>query len=271
MLIRKKSGEILKSSLKSRPALTKNVSFNNFLDIKTFDGTQSPSSISRKNSPNQSPSDSPFNSPNPFYADPNPQYQYFIKSHNINTSATSHNPVHLKSINYYDNKLVGYFYCLNLGYEKSFQLKLTFNHWQTSILFNSNFKYTRSVGDYDEFKFEMPLNVTKDFEFVLSYKVNNQIYWDNNNRSNYKVTVSSALQHHDLDRHVFDLNYDIDYDYNTEVSEKSSTEGGYLDTEYVDSLLNKFISTDYKTILQNYCFHGEPSQSYFSLSDEISI
>lgn len=277
MLVRKKSGEIVKPLQKRSNSATnvnRSVTFNSFIDIKTFNGTESPISISRKGSTEGSPVTTPseclVNSPSPFFNDPNPTYEYFIRSNNINTSTTSNNKIFMKSINYYDNRLVGYFNCLNLDYEKSFQLKLTFDKWNTTILFNSDFQYIRSMGKYDEFKFDISLNITKDFEFVLNYKVCNQIHWDNNNCKNYKVSMSSSLvQNADVD----ELFYDTTFSSKSYSFDQPTNHSYYnfFDTEYVDSVLNDFISNDYNSILQNYCFHSEPSQSYFSLSDEISI
>lgn len=294
MLVRKKSGEIVKSSLKTQPNQTStlksnNVKFNLELDIKTFNGYESPLNISRKNSPvssaESSPTNSLVNSPNPFnFQDKvDKSCQYFISSHNINLTNTNTNTIYLKSINYYDGKLIGYVNCLNLDFEKKFQIKLTFNNWKSSILFNNNFRYIKSINEYDEFKFEINLNVSKDFELVINYSVANQIYWDNNNGLNYKVTVSKheMFNHYDyfedfdyynLDDYNFN-DYDNGLHHEDNASEKSLVNHNeFIDTDYVDTLLNKFVSNrDYNSILQNYCFYNEPSQSYFSLNDEISI
>lgn len=292
MLVRKKSGEIVKSSLKTNQASSiksNNVKFNLELDIKTFNGYESPLDISRKNSPissaETSPTNSLVNSPNPFnFQDKvDKSCQYFISSHNINVNNTKSNVIYLKSVNYYDGKLIGYVNCLNLDFEKRFQIKLTFNKWKSSILFNNNFKYIKSINEYDEFKFEINLNISKDFEFVINYNVANQVYWDNNNGLNYRVVVSKheTFNHYDyfedfdyynLDDYNFN-DYDSGLHHDDRNSEKSLVNHNeFIDTDYVDTLLNKFVSnSDYNSILQNYCFYNEPSQSYFSLNDEISI
>lgn len=326
-MIKRQNGQILKPSIKVQspgpesPLMTprgthKLVRFNTDIDVRRFNGYDSPSNISQNNSPINSNVSSPLSSPHEsqepqdiddyfgyhshsYYSEEDnfsddshfndsfntSEYtQSYISSHNI-SNHTTNNPIYLKSINYYDNKLVGYLNCLNLDYEKHFQLKLTFNLWKSCILFNSKFTYVKSLGDYDEFKFEINLEITKNFEFVLNYSVNNCIYWDNNNNSNYLVTMSKSSVPKFVN-YTYDYNFTnnpynnsinsghdrlfSDLDSNYDYSDRDSN-SSHIDYDYVDSFINNLIRPDHSSIVSNFCFHNEPSHSYFSLNDEIFI
>lgn len=337
---KRQRGPVLKSSIKlasgdstsgannSSAAGSKWVRFNTDIDVKRFNGSDSPMNISQQNSPINSNVSSPLSSPTDSAAALNTSdiddyfgyhnnysdyeddlshseddnyynmkqaTQYYISNHNI-SDQTNKNPIYLKSVNYYDHKLVGYLNCLNLNYEKHFQLKLTFNKWKSCILFNSKFSYVKSQGAYDEFKFEINMDITKDFEFVLNYTVNNCMYWDNNNNSNYLVTVSKSsvpkfvnftydynFNNNPYNNGIYDHHNNSTTEYNImstshiNISENSDSsydnsdhsDSSHIDYDSVDGFLSNFIHPDYNSILRNYCFHSEQSHSYFSFHDEI--
>lgn len=195
-LLRKKSGELVKSSLKlssltkcnSSPQLTnvspnKSVRFaSRLINVKMFDGNDSPSTVSTAdNTPMGSPkffhenSDSYFKLNNlpedddisDLTSDDDENFKFFnnkyvIKSHNVpSTSNMNHSPIYLQSIFLSsDGKVLqGLIMCQNLAFEKKLSIKLTFNGWKSNLIIN-NTQYVKSlpVNGFDQFMFNVPLN-----------------------------------------------------------------------------------------------------------------
>lgn len=277
-MIRKKSGELVKSSLKMNRS-NKNVRFNNNIDIKQFDGSESPETVSTSNSPQ-----SDYEAEDYFSYNHYPQQhhnetidatdvihskKYTMVLHNI-TDNNNSPYVHVTSVSYKDNKLHGRLYCLNLAFEKHFQLKLSFNGWQSCIIYNNRFKYLTSHNNYDVFEFDIDLfPQSLSFEFVLNYKVNNEIYWDNNDCRNYKIILSpesssssSSSTGNNLEK-VNDILEELHQESDDIIPRKTKTE--YYDAYKFDDFVYNRLN-DYNLILKNYCFHSEPS---IHLSDEI--
>mmetsp|Transcript_8042 Transcript_8042/g.7984 ORF Transcript_8042/g.7984 Transcript_8042/m.7984 type:complete len:513 (+) Transcript_8042:106-1644(+) len=195
-LLRKKSGELIKSSLKlsglSRSMSAsqignKSVRFATRLaNVKMFDGQQSPSTVSTaENTPMSSPRAlDDFNSKGYFdlkweddevsditsdtSSDDELHFQrpatYRIAQLDFrpprNIFDKQDMPCYLQSIKLSPEKtaLVGLIMVKNLAFEKRLSIKLTFNDWR-SILIINNISYSKSFSsiNFDQFKFVIPL------------------------------------------------------------------------------------------------------------------
>ncbi|KAI5949622.1 hypothetical protein KGF54_005500 [Candida jiufengensis] len=148
--------------------------------------------------------------------------EYRLIDHNIPKlpSTKSNNKIWLTSayimksnINSIQSKqfLNGIFQVSNLGFEKKFILKLSFNNWKSIINFDgsSRISYIRSVtSKIDEFKFMINLNdllncYTNDenstnnnitISLCIKYEVNGQEYWANNQGMNYNFNLIEIKQ-----------------------------------------------------------------------------
>ncbi|KAI5960763.1 uncharacterized protein KGF55_004333 [Candida pseudojiufengensis] len=108
--------------------------------------------------------------------------------------------------------LNGIFQVSNLGFEKKFSIKLTFNNWKSIINFDgsSRISYIRSVNSkIDEFKFMINLNdllncythnSKEDIQeknitisLCIKYEVNGIEYWANNQGKNYNFNLIELL------------------------------------------------------------------------------
>lgn len=99
------------------------------------------------------------------------------------------------------NKMYGSLIVNNIDFEKIVEVKFTFNHWSNIHYINSS--YCKSLTPrFDQFQFVIDLNRYKFFlqikdllnkqiiiEFYCRYDVGNQTYFDNNNYSNYTLTL----------------------------------------------------------------------------------
>lgn len=195
-LLRKKSGELIKSSLKlsglsrslSASQLgSKSVRFATRLaNVKMFDGQQSPSTVSTaENTPMSSPQAlDDFNSKGYFdlkweddevsdiTSDTSSDEE--IHFHSPATYRIAHldfrpprniydkqdMPCYLQSIKLSPEKtaLVGLIMVKNLAFEKRLSIKLTFNAWRSVLIIN-NISYSKSFSsiNFDQFKFVIPL------------------------------------------------------------------------------------------------------------------
>lgn len=109
-------------------------------------------------------------------------------------------PVYLQSVNLTADKklLVLLVMCQNLAFEKNLSVKLTFNEWQSLMIFNSAV-YTKlfSSVNFDQFKFTIPLThlpSSLTAQFCFKYNVNSMTFWDNNDSKNYKFSLEKYLK-----------------------------------------------------------------------------
>ena len=91
------------------------------------------------------------------------------------------------------NAVTGTVRVANLAFQKKVQVCYTFNSWNNH--FDLNLVWEGSVGalgDTDKFILVIPVpgEWTGYVEFAIRYKVNGQIFWDNNGSKNYMVDVS---------------------------------------------------------------------------------
>lgn len=109
-----------------------------------------------------------------------------------------HCPVYLQHATLGSDKksLVLLVMCQNLAFEKRLAVKLTFNNWQSTLIFTA-FSHVKSflLVDFDQFKFVIPLAhlpSALNAQFCIKYEVNNGVHWDNNSSKNYNMVL--ALQ-----------------------------------------------------------------------------
>lgn len=227
-LLRKKSGELIKSSLRlsslaklassaSLLSPSKSVRFASRLaNIKMFDGTDSPSVVSTTdNSPAGTPpavggegyfdlrwgddSCSISDSDEEDIVTPPGPTKYKWEWSNFkpvrNLHCTDSTPVYLLTLllSLDSTALNGMLMAKNIAFEKALSIKMTFDGWQSRLIMN-NVPYVRSFNaiNYDQFRFSIPLqNLSSvvNVEFVIRYVVNNETYWDNNLLRNYKLKL----------------------------------------------------------------------------------
>lgn len=109
------------------------------------------------------------------------------------------------------DEIIGTIYVNNLTFEKFIEIKFTFTNW--SDIHYVTATYNKSINDnIDEFKFiinlssfkyflkldnllfsntqsNLPTNCPLKIEFCCRYDVNNETYYDNNNYSNYELSI----------------------------------------------------------------------------------
>lgn len=228
-LIRKKTGELVKSSLRlsalgrsaSSPQLIPNKSVrfaSRLANVRMFDGTDSPSTVSTAdNTPMGSPIPSNDRKPRTSYFEWNSEDEedasditsdedsasstpnkYAIESSDVKRAYSFNKanlPIYLQSLelNTSKDELVGFVVVENLAFEKHISVKFTLNGWKSSMTLN-NVKFFNSLSNCnsDRFRFTLPLHGLSNYlniELVLKYEVNGATYWDNNNSSNYKIKL----------------------------------------------------------------------------------
>ncbi|CAG8804574.1 32832_t:CDS:2, partial [Racocetra persica] len=179
---RKKSGELVKPSLKkgksepTTPTFPKYVHFNTDLEqIKLFKEAQKPQAVSAEVSSDDESDDEDF--------DFSISKPVFVES------------VFLSSDK---RKLLGRIQVQNIAFQKSVEVRYTFDFWQTVSEVSANYaegvpdKDSRNSFDLFIFAIELIDNSRNQIDgktmyFAVRYKVNGRDYWDNNNGSNYQV------------------------------------------------------------------------------------
>lgn len=194
-LLKKKSGELIKSSLRLS-SLTKSASASSLLsptksvrfasrlaNIKMFDGTDSPSVVSTtENSPTGTPpaaeggesyfdlrwddDESDSNSVSDeegVITPPGPtKYKWDWSNFRLvtNLHCTDGTPIYLLTLllSADSTSLNGMLMAKNIAFEKAISIKLTFDGWQSKLIIN-NVSYVRSFAaiNYDQFRFSIPL------------------------------------------------------------------------------------------------------------------
>lgn len=189
-------------------------------NVKMFDGRDSPRAVSTQNTPTGSPqfadlddyfgsvdfSDLGLNYDSDSDSDTFYEYtkdkQYRVSSLNFvapqNIYDKQNSPVYLQQALLGADKklLVLLVMCQNLAFEKSLTVKLTFNNWQSNLLFNV-FSHVKSFSlvNFDQFRFVIPLSHLPsaiNAQFCIRYSVNGQDHWDNNSGENYNFTLASS-------------------------------------------------------------------------------
>lgn len=206
-MVRKKSGEIVKPSLKSpllrrrpqslptTPIYTKVVHFDSQLEqIRHFNHAEKPLAVSTNTSPTDDYSSSEF----PFETDKT-EKQYQIELPNFPTGDLANHRdlyVRVESVHLSPNGrgLIGKILVKNIAFEKWVAVRFTFDHWQTVSEVSATYDSadTDKIAGYDRFIFNIKLQDFTNLEnrqlfFCVRYNAADQEFWDNNYGSNYQV------------------------------------------------------------------------------------
>lgn len=229
-IIRKKSGELLKPSLKSSSSYTdvtsttssssrpyadagrsvpstpslKFVHFDPKLEkIKLFRNDQKPEVVSRDGTPNDydtSENEYPFPSTDEEGADGKGRWELQIRLPNFPTDgglARREDNISLEGVFLSDDRknLRGTIRVKNLSFEKRVVVRYTHDWWQTTNEVTATFKEPLH-NNFDRFQFTVKLAdmmskiEDKTLFLALRYSVNGTEYWDNNQGSNYQVSFA---------------------------------------------------------------------------------
>jgi len=210
-MVRKKSGELVKSSLKtpnrsrpssvpSTPTFPKAVHFDAHLEhVRHFLNTEKPTAVSAGSSPVESFDGDEF----PFDGDDypsSPPFEWEIELPNFPKDPNSRKdlPVRLERTYLSPDKqnLLGTIAVHNLSYQKKVTVRFTLDYWQTvsevSAEYNNDVRKKQLQENIDRFTFKIKLNdlanlETKTLFLCIRYSVNGQEFWDNNNNINFQV------------------------------------------------------------------------------------
>ncbi|MEQ2284396.1 hypothetical protein AMECASPLE_021303 [Ameca splendens] len=102
------------------------------------------------------------------------------------------NCVSLENCSLQEHSLTGTIKVRNVGYEKSVQVRVTYDSWATFTDVDCTFlNNVYSCQDTDTFAFELDLPAytppQNRIEFCICFKVQGQTYWDNNEGKNYPL------------------------------------------------------------------------------------
>ena len=224
---RKKSGEPLKSSLKSRPPTprpslsvftngqassksepatpnhgrSKSVSFANRLDhIKLFFAEQKPIAVSRDGSPTEDTSGTESEAPAPArVVPPDDEKKRLLVMNVVNMAqrSTMDVDVMLEGVTLSkEATLCGHVKVRNLAFQKSVAIRFTFDFWQTTSEVSAKYEQPLAHGAFDRFSFVIRLHdilskiEDKTLYMAIRYAVNGREIWDNNGGQNYKIKFS---------------------------------------------------------------------------------
>ncbi|KAI0823892.1 putative phosphatase regulatory subunit-domain-containing protein [Trametes gibbosa] len=221
-IARKKSGEPLKSSLKSRrpvvrgdlsvvtnmastksepstPMACKSVHFDSKLErVKLFLAEQKPLAISREGSPTDtSGTESDF--PSSIYGSRlTEQKMLTMQVVNMPASPRMDADLSLESLVLSSDgtALNGSVRVRNLAFEKWIAVRFTVDGWQTTSEVTARYSESIQSGVFDRFAFSIRLGdmlariEEKTLFFALRYNVAGREIWDNNDAQNYKVTFA---------------------------------------------------------------------------------
>jgi hypothetical protein len=210
-MVRKKSGELVKSSLKtpnrsrassvpSTPTFPKAVHFDSHLEhVRHFNNTEKPTAVSAGSSPVESfDGETEF----PFDGDDymSPPFEWEIETPNFpkDLNTRKHLPVRLERVYLSTDKqnLLGTVAVANLSFQKKVVVRFTLDFWQTvsevTAEFNNDIRRKQREENVDRFTFKVKLHEMANLEskqlfFCIRYCVNNQELWDNNEGINYQV------------------------------------------------------------------------------------
>ncbi|CAB4379036.1 unnamed protein product [Rhizophagus irregularis] len=217
-ILRKKSGEIVKPSLKKglsksepvTPTFPKYVHFNTDLEqIRLFNEAQRPQAVSADvSSDEESDDDNVFDDNILGYSasddeDDNieePELIISLPNRPVITTLHSSKPVFVESIYLSQDKrkLQGRIMVQNIAFQKTVDVRYTFDFWSTVSEVRATFVEGITSKDnknsFDAFIFSIELIDNsrnpidgKTMYFAVHYSVENNDFWDNNNGSNYQV------------------------------------------------------------------------------------
>ncbi|KAI0628762.1 putative phosphatase regulatory subunit-domain-containing protein [Trametes polyzona] len=252
---RKKSGEPLKSSLKSRrpvvrgdlsvvtniastksepttPSGPKSVKFDSQLEhVKLFLAEQKPLAISREGSPTDtSGTESDF--PSSIYGSSRGDDK-MLTMQVVNMPAIPRLDAELALeglvLSPEGTSLDGTVRVKNLAFEKWVAVRFTVDEWQTTSEVTARYSESLEGGVYDRFTFSIRLGdmlariEEKTLFFALRYNVAGREIWDNNGSQNYKVTFAKVPRPGSADSGLASLKSKLE-----NVVKGRETVGGYV-------------------------------------------
>ena len=235
-LIRKKSGQLVKSSLKSAksqdrgslsvvtrglstksepatPTHSKAVKFDSQLEhVKLFLAEQKPLAVSRDGSPTTDTSGTDNDFPSFIYGVPADAKNGDLLSMNTVNMPAKPNPnadVVLTELKLSQDMMtiIGTVRVRNISYHKWIAVRFTFDSWQTTSEVAARHTHTLQGGEFDTFTFTIRLNdlwsriETKTLILAIRYTVSGREIWDNNGGHNYVThfTKSKSTRLHKPD------------------------------------------------------------------------
>ncbi|KAJ3562811.1 hypothetical protein NP233_g9345 [Leucocoprinus birnbaumii] len=223
LVIRKKSGQPVKSSLKSsrctrgnlsivtigtssksEPPTPKAVHFDPQLEhIKLFLAEQKPLAVSRDGSPTEDTSGTDSDFPSFIYGkddEARPSRKKLVmRPINIVPKSDLDAKVVLEDfyLNFDGTNILGKIRVRNIAFAKTVTVRFTFDSWQTTSEVNA--RYAESINpQFDRFSFSIRLNDMlsriegKTLVMAVRYNVNGQEFWDNNHHQDYVATFTKA-------------------------------------------------------------------------------
>ncbi|KAI6011582.1 carbohydrate-binding module family 21 protein [Pisolithus marmoratus] len=212
--IRKKSGELVRPSLKRRPQLsvvtggasaksapatptpTKAVHFDSKLEhVKLFLAEQKPLAVSRDGSPNSDTSGTDDFSSFAFGSPPKAQKQVKMSIRNMPPTPRTNEDVALQELTLLEDQhtLLGKVRVRNIAYEKWLAARFTTDWWQTTSEVAARYEKSVDNGAFDIFAFFIRLHdiwnriEDKSLFVALRYVAGGKECWDNNGGQNYHV------------------------------------------------------------------------------------
>ncbi|RIA90242.1 Carbohydrate-Binding Module Family 21 protein [Glomus cerebriforme] len=218
-ILRKKSGEVVKPSLKKglsksepvTPTFPKYVHFDADLEqIRLFNEAQKPQAISADVSSDEEDTDDDDDDDDDFdfsasdeeddVEEDDDELVISLPNRPVITTMHSSNPLFVESIYLSQDKrkLQGRILVQNIAFRKIVEVRYTFDFWSTVSQISANYAEGAPSKDdkknYDVFVFSIDLIDNsrnpidgKTMYFAVHYKVENNDFWDNNNGSNYQV------------------------------------------------------------------------------------
>jgi len=213
-MVRKKSGEIVKSSLKSNrarpqsmpstPTYPKVVHFDQHLEhVRHFSRSEKPTAVSAGSSPVECYE---LESEFPFGPTPRQHFEWEINLPNFPKDQTVRKslPVRVERVYLSADKqgLMGSIAVANIAFHKSVAVRFTLDYWRTtsevSAEYNSDVRKKQKEDGYDRFNFCIRLDNVADLNnqtlfFCVRYSASSQDFWDNNNAMNFQVDFSKKM------------------------------------------------------------------------------
>lgn len=92
------------------------------------------------------------------------------------------------SVSTYKSRFSGLLLAKNLGYDKEITVRYTTDNWATYQEVNAQYQLYSTTNGQETWKFHAYGAFSNQVvEFAIRYKVNGQIYWDNNFGDNYQI------------------------------------------------------------------------------------
>lgn len=209
-MIRKKSGELVKSSLKSpsrsrpvsvpsTPTFPKNVHFDSHIEqVRHFLHSEKPSAVSAGSSPVESHNDYeefPFGDDHrtlPY------EWELVLPNFPKDMNSRKHLPIRLEKACLSTDKknLIGTVAVMNIAFQKFVVARFTFDYWQTvsevSGEYSNDVRRREMEDGCDRFVFKIKLAEQANLEnktlfFCVKYIAAGQEHWDNNAGVNFQV------------------------------------------------------------------------------------